>query len=347
MNSEQSFDSSRESSGGSDGKEKRLIERLRDAIRIRHYSRRTEKTYWYWIRYFVLFHGKRHPAGMGAPEVTAFLSWLATERNVAAATQNQALSALLFLYKEVLGIDLPWLGDLVRAQRPVRIPAVLSEAEVRRLLDCVSGVARLMVGPLYGSGLRQIECLSLRVKDVDFAYRQVLVRDGKGARDRVTMLPENLVQPLQQRLGRVRALHGRDVKEGFGEVRLPHALARKYPRAARQWAWQYVFPSGNRSADPENGVVRRHHVHPDTLSRAVSRAARAAGIEKRVSCHTLRHSFATHLLERGYDIRTVQELLGHSDVCTTMIYTHVMNRGARGVKSPLDRLEQPRAAYAR
>ena len=346
MNSGQGSDSACESTGALDRREKRLIERLREAIRSRHYSRRTEQTYWYWIRYFVRFHGTRHPAQMGAPEVTAFLSWLATERNVAAATQNQALSALLFLYKQVLGVELPWLDALVRAQRPVRIPSVLSEAEVRRLLQCVSGSVRLMVGLLYGAGLRQIECLSLRVKDVDFAYRQILVRDGKGARDRVTMLPENLVQPLQQHLGKVRALHGRDLKEGFGEVRLPYALARKYPRAARNWVWQYVFPSGNRSPDPENGVIRRHHVHPDTLSRAVSRAARSAGIEKRVSCHTLRHSFATHLLERGYDIRTVQELLGHSDVSTTMIYTHVMNKGARAVKSPLDRLEQPCAAYA-
>jgi integron integrase len=346
MNSEQPSDSSRETPGGSDGKEKRLVERMREAIRSRHYSRRTEKTYWYWVRYFVFFHGKRHPAEMGAPEVSAFLSWLATERNVAAATQNQALSALLFLYKHVLGVELPWLGELIRAQRPVRLPSVLSEAEVRRLFACVSGPARLMVGFLYGAGLRQIECLSLRVKDVDFAYRQILVRDGKGARDRVTMLPENLVQPLQEHLGRVRALHGRDVKEGFGEVRLPYALARKYPRAARDWKWQYVFPSANRSPDPESGVLRRHHVHPDTLSRAVGRAALRAAIEKRVSCHTLRHSFATHLLERGYDIRTVQELLGHSDVSTTMIYTHVMNKGARGVKSPLDRLEQQNAAYA-
>jgi integron integrase len=345
MNSEQSSDLSRESPGGSDRKEKRLVERMREAIRSRHYSRRTEKIYWYWVRYFVFFHGKRHPAEMGAAEVTAFLSWLATERDVAAATQNQALSALLFLYKHVLGVELPWLGELVRAQRPVRLPSVLSEAEVRRLLACVSGATRLMVGLLYGAGLRQIECLSLRVKDVDFAYRQILVRDGKGARDRVTMLPENLVQPMQEHLGRVRALHARDVKEGFGEVKLPYALARKYPRAARDWKWQYLFPSGNRSPDPESGVLRRHHVHPDTLGRAVGRAALLAGIDKRVSCHTLRHSFATHLLERGYDIRTVQELLGHSDVSTTMIYTHVMNKGARAVKSPLDRLEQPAAAY--
>ena len=328
-----------------DRKEKRLRDRLREAIRSRHYSRRTEKAYWYWIRYFVFFHGKRHPAEMGAAEVSAFLNWLATERDVAAATQNQALSALLFLYGVVLGIELPWLGEMVRAQRPVRLPTVLSEGEVRRLLDCVPESASLMVRLLYGAGLRQIECLSLRVKDIDFAYRQILVRDGKGAKDRATMLPENLVQPLQRHLGKVRLLHGRDLKDGFGEARLPFALARKYPRAGRAWAWQYVFPSGNRSADPDGGAMRRHHVHPDTLSRAVARAASRAGIEKRVSCHTLRHSFATHLLERGYDIRTVQELLGHSDVSTTMIYTHVMNKGARAVKSPLDRLAEPRAGY--
>lgn len=346
MNSGEGVDPLREGAGASDRKQRRLVELLRGAIRARHYSHRTEKAYWYWIRYYVHFHGKRHPAQMGAAEVTAFLSWLAAERNVAAATQNQALSALLFLYKEVLGVQLPWLGELVRAQRPVRLPAVLSEGEVRRLLACVPERMRLPVGLLYGAGLRQIECLSLRVKDVDFAYRQILVRDGKGARDRVTMLPERLVQPLQEHLGRVRLLHGRDLKEGFGEVRLPYALARKYPRAGRSWAWQYVFPSANHSADPADGVMRRHHLHPDTLSRAVGLAAQRACIEKRVSCHTLRHSFATHLLERGHDIRTVQELLGHSDVSTTMIYTHVMNKGARAVKSPLDRLEQPRAAYA-
>ena len=281
MNSEQGSDPTRESFGAADRKEKRLIERLREAIRSRHYSRRTEKAYWYWIRYFVFFHGKRHPSDMGAAEVSAFLSWLATERNVAAATQNQALSALLFLYKHVLGVELPWLGDLVHAKRPVRLPTVLTEAEVRRLLACVRGGVRLMVGLLYGAGLRQIECLSLRVKDLNFAYRQILVRDAKGARDRVTMLPENLVQPLQEHLGWVRALHGRDVKLGFGEVRLPHALARKYPRAARDWAWQYVFPSAHRSPDPDDGAMRRHHLHPDTLGRAEPRRTQRRNREAR------------------------------------------------------------------
>jgi integron integrase len=331
---------------GPDKGRRKLIERFRAAIRERHYSRRTEKAYWYWIRWFIFFHGKRYPAEMGGAEVSAFLSWLATERNVAAATQNQALAALLFLYKRVLGVDLPWLAALVRAQRPVRLPTVLTPGEVRRVLEHTDGMGRLMAGLLYGAGLRQIECLTLRVKDIDFAYRQIVVRDGKGAKDRATMLPEQLVQPLQEHLGRVRALHQRDLAAGYGEVWLPHALERKYPRASREWGWQFVFPSANRSADPESGVIRRHHLHPDTLSRIVSRAARRAAIVKPVSCHTLRHSFATHLLEAGHDIRTVQELLGHADVSTTMIYTHVMNRGARGVKSPLDRLEQRRATYS-
>ena len=336
-----------ESSGlGADGTTNpRLIDRVREAIRSRHYSRRTEKTYWFWIRFFIRYHGMRHPSEMGGAEVQAFLSWLATERNVAAATQNQALSALLFLYQKVLGQELPWLDGIVRAKRPVRLPTVLTEAEVKRLLGELRGVKWLMASLLYGSGLRQIECLSLRVKDVNFAYRQILVRDAKGGKDRATMLPEGLVQPLQEHLGRVRSLHQRDLAQGFGEVSLPYALARKYPRAGYEWGWQFVFPSKNRSADPETGVIRRHHVYPDTLHRAVKHAAQAARIVKPVSCHTLRHSFATHLLEHGQDIRTVQELLGHSDVSTTMIYTHVLNRGARGVRSPLDRLEQARAAY--
>jgi integron integrase len=328
-----------------DDRPRRLIDRFREAIRTRHYSYRTEQAYWYWIRYFIVRNGRRHPAEMGAAEVTAFLSWLATERNVAAATQNQALSALLFLYQRVLGEKLPWLGGMLRAKRPVRLPVVLSEAEVRRLLASLQGVKWLMASLLYGAGLRQSECLMLRVKDVDFAYRQILVRDGKGGKDRVTPLPEAAVQPMQAHLGRVRALHRRDLAEGFGEAWLPNALARKSPRAGFQWGWQFVFPSKNRSADPRSGAIRRHHVYPDTVGRAVKAAAAAAGIVKPVSCHTLRHSFATHLLQSGQDIRTVQELLGHSDVSTTMIYTHVMNKGARAVKSPLDRLEQPSADY--
>ena len=283
---------------------------------------------------------------MGAQEVESFLSWLAYERNVAAATQNQALAALLFLYKRVLGQDLPWFVGMVRAKRPVRAPVVLTQSEVHRLLQGLHGMKWLMASLLYGAGLRQIECLSLRVKDVDFAYRQITVRDGKGGKDRVTMLPGQVVQPLQAHLGRVRSLHRKDLAAGHGEVSLPRALARKYPRAGCEWSWQFVFPSKNLSADPESGVIRRHHLFPDTLQRAVKEAAKAARIVKPVSCHTLRHSFATHLLESGHDIRTVQELLGHSDVSTTMIYTHVLNRGGRGVKSPLDRLEEPRAAYA-
>ena len=332
----QAFDSS--SGADAEIRRPRLREQLHEAIRRRNYSRRTEQAYWFWIRWFIRHHGLRHPAEMGEAEVEGFLSWLAAERNVAAATQNQALSALLFLYKELLGRDLPWFKDLVRAKRPVRVPVVLSRAEVQRLLAQLDGAKWLMASLLYGAGLRQIECLQLRVKDVDFAYRQVLVRDAKGAKDRVTMLPEQAVQPVQTHLGRVRALHQRDLAAGHGEVSLPFALARKYPRAGRDWAWQFVFPSGVLSADPESGVLRRHHLFPDTLGRAVQAAARAARIVKPVTCHTLRHSFATHLLEDGYDIRTVQELLGHSDVSTTMIYTHVLNKGGRGVASPLDRL---------
>ena len=314
-------------------------------MRRRNYSRRTEASYWFWIRWFILHHGKRHPAEMGAGEVEDFLSWLATERNIAAATQNQALSALVFLYKQVLGKDLPWFKSMVRAKRPVRLPVVLTMAETQRLLAQLQGVKWLMASLLYGAGLRQTECLMLRVKDVDFAYRQITVRDGKGGKDRATMLPEQVVQPLQTHLGRVRALHRADLAKGHGEVWLPHALARKYPRAGYDWAWQFLFPSKTLSADPESGVIRRHHIFPDTLQRAVKEAAKAAGIAKPVSCHTLRHSFATHLLESGHDIRTVQELLGHVDVSTTMVYTHVLNRGGRGVKSPLDRLAQERAAY--
>ena len=316
----------------------RLLDRVRDAIRRRHYSDRTEETYIHWIKRFIYFSGKRHPAELGAHEVTAFLNHLAREREVAAATQNQALAALLFLYKEALGTPLPWLDDLERAKRPEHVPTVLAREEVARLLAAMDGPKWLMASLLYGGGLRLRECLKLRVKDVDFSYRQILVRDGKGAKDRVTMLPGSLIEPLQKHLAAVKLLHERDLAQGYGDVELPHALARKYPRAQYEWGWKFVFPSHKRSTDPKTGVIRRHHVYENYLIRGVKEAARAARIHKHVSCHTLRHSFATHLLEAGYDIRTVQELLGHKSVETTMIYTHVMNKGGKGVSSPLDHL---------
>ena len=316
----------------------RLLDQVRAAIRRLNYSRSTEEAYVHWIKRYIYFHGKRHPAELGEAEAAAFLSHLATERRVAAATQGQALAALLFLYKQVLGRDLGWLDGMTRAKRPVRLPTVLSLQEVQGLLSELSGTALLMAGLLYGAGLRHFECLRLRVKDVDFNYRQILVREGKGQKDRVTLLPEKFVEPLRAHLEKVRRLHARDLREGYGEVHLPFALARKYPRAGYEWPWQYVFPSKHRSIDPEDGTIRRHHLDDSVLQRAVKEAARAAGIDKRVSCHTLRHSFATHLLHNGYDIRTVQELLGHSDVSTTMIYTHVLNKGGRGVVSPLDGL---------
>jgi integron integrase len=314
----------------------RLLTQLREAIRYKHYSYRTEQAYVHWVRRFILFSGKRHPATLGEVEVTRFLNHLAVDRQVAAATQDQALSALLFLYREVLKSDLPWLDGLTRPKKPVRLPVVLTEQEVKALLAELSGVHWVVAGLLYGAGLRVLEALRVRVKDIDFDYRQVLVRDGKGAKDRVTMLPDGLVEPLRNYLPRVKRLHERDLAEGFGEVALPYALARKYPNAGREWAWQYVFPSGNRSVDPLTGVIRRHHLDPQTIQRSIRKATRIAGIDKPASCHTLRHSFATHLLRGGYDIRTVQELLGHSDVSTTMVYTHVLNRGGRGVRSPLD-----------
>jgi integron integrase len=314
----------------------RLLDQVRDAIRRRHYSDRTEQTYIHWIKRFIFFSDKRHPKDMGAPEVTAFLSHLARDRDVAAATQNQALAALLFLYKEVLAQPLPWLDDIDRAKRPARLPTVLSSSEAHRLLTHMNGTKWLMASLLYGAGLRLRECLKLRVKDIDFEYRQILVRDAKGAKDRVTMLPASVIEPLKTHLARAKALYQRDLASGHGDVELPDALARKYPKAPYEWAWKFVFPSHKLSTDPRTGVIRRHHVYENYLVRGVKDAVRAAGITKHVSCHTLRHSFATHLLERGQDIRTVQELLGHSSVETTMIYTHVMNKGARGVTSPLD-----------
>lgn len=320
----------------SDAQRPRLLDQVRDAMRRKHYSLRTEASYIHWIKRLIYFHGKRHPRELGEAEITAFLNHLARDRRVAASTQNQALSAILLLYKEVLGRQLAWLDALERPKRPVRLPVVLTETETKALLAQLEGTKWLMASLLYGAGLRLMECLRLRVKDIDFEYRQILVRDGKGAKDRVTMLPDALVEPLRSHLVHAKALHIRDLAEGYGEVHLPFALARKYPNAGREWGWQYVFPSRKLSADPADGVIRRHHLNPDVLQRAVKEAVYRAGITKPASCHTLRHAFATHLLQNGYDIRTVQELLGHKEVSTTMIYTHVLNKGGRGVKSPLD-----------
>jgi integron integrase len=314
----------------------KLLDRVRDAIRRRHYSYRTEETYVHWIKRFIHFHQKRHPDDMGEPELTAFLNYLSRERKVASSTQNQALSAVVFLYKEVLGRPLGLLEGLEWARRPRRVPTVLTTPEVQRLLAHLEGTKWLMASLLYGAGLRLRECLKLRVKDIDFDYRQIIVRDGKGAKDRVTVLPGVVIEPLKLHLIRVKALHEKDLADGYGDVELPGALARKYPRAGYEWGWKFVFPSYKLSADPRTGVIRRHHVFENYLARAVQQAARSAGIPKHVSSHTLRHSFAAHLLENGYDIRTVQELLGHDSVETTMVYTHVMNKGGRGVKSPLD-----------
>lgn len=317
-------------------KQPKLLDQVRAAVRRKHYSPRTAESYTHWIRRFIYFHGIRHPSDLGEREVTAFLNHLASDRNVAASTQNQALSALLFLYREVLDTPLGWLNGLERAKRPARVPAVLTRTEAHAILDQFHGARWLMASLLYGAGLRLRECLKLRIKDVDFEYRQITVRDGKGAKDRVTMLPLGLVLPLKEHLVRVRALHDRDVASGHGDVELPGALAVKYPRMAYEWGWKFAFPSHKLAIDPRTGAVRRHHVYENYLIRAVKEAVRSAGITKHVSCHTLRHSFATHLLESGYDIRTVQELLGHSDVSTTMIYTHVLNKGGQGVTSPLD-----------
>lgn len=316
----------------------RLLDQVRGKIRLKHYSIRTEQANLDWIKRFICHFGKRHPNEMGAREVEAFLTWLAVEGRVAASTQNQAKSALLFLYREVLGADLPWLENVEQAKTPKRLPVVLTQAEVQALLSGLSGTHWLVASMLYGAGMRLMEALRLRVKDVDLTRKEILIRDGKGAKDRVTMLPAALVNPLKTHLLKVKALHDQDIVEGFGEVYLPHALDKKYPTAAREWGWQYVFPSGNRAVDPRSGVVRRHHVQDQSVQRAVKQAVRDAGLTKPATPHTLRHSFATHLLQSGYDIRTVQELLGHSDVSTTMIYTHVLNRGGRGVQSPLDSL---------
>ena len=316
----------------------RLLEQVRARIRFKHYSIRTEHTYVDWIKRFIRHFGKRHPKDMGADEVQSFLTHLAVAGNVAASTQNQAKSALLFLYKEVLALELPWLDKVEAARTPKRLPVVLTRDEVMAVLLRLEGRHGLIARLLYGTGLRIMECLRLRIKDVDFERGEILVRDGKGAKDRVTMLPASVIPALREHVERVRELHRQDLAAGHGEVHLPYALDRKYPSAGREWMWQYVFPSASLSIDPRTGVVRRHHVQDQSVQRAIRQAVRDAGINKPATPHTFRHSFATHLLDSGYDIRTVQELLGHSDVSTTMIYTHVLNRGGRGVASPLDRL---------
>jgi len=315
-----------------------LLDQLRAAVRSRHYSIRTEDTYVQWARRFIVYHDKRHPREMGPIEVQAFLSHLAVDRTVAASTQNQAKSALLFLYRVVLGIELPWLDEIVSAKAPRRLPMVLTLSQVRALLEAMNGPTGLLASLLYGTGMRLLEGLRLRVKDVGFERREIIVREGKGGKDRVTVLPENLIVPLQGQMARARALHDADLAAGRGAVWLPDALAVKYPRAPRAWGWQWVFPSTQLSIDPRTGIERRHHLNEASVQKAVSVAARAAGIDRPCSPHVLRHSFATHLLQAGYDIRTVQELLGHADVSTTMIYTHVLNRGGRGVRSPLDQI---------
>lgn len=315
----------------------RLLDQMRDVIRTRHYSIRTEEAYLQWVRRFILFHDKQHPADMGAPELEAFLTHLAVERNVAASTQSQALSAILFLYREVLRQDLPWLDGVTRAKKPQRLPVVLTPDEVQQVLAQLEGTTALMGLLIYGSGLRLMECVRLRVKDVDFERREILVREAKGNKDRVTMLPKSLVEPLQKHLLRVRERHEEDIEKGHGAVWLPHALAVKKPASPREWGWQYVFPSMRLSKDPRSEEIRRHHVDEKVLQRSIKVALLKAGIHKPATTHSLRHSFATHLLENGYDIRTVQELLGHADVSTTQIYTHVLNRGGLGVRSPLDK----------
>jgi len=315
----------------------RLLDQVRDRIRARHYSLRTEKTYVQWIKRLIRHCGMRHPRDLGAPDVEKFLTHLAVDAKVSASTQNQALAAILFLYKDVLESSLPWLGSVVRAKQSVHLPVILTRDEVRRLLSHLSGTTWLIASLLYGTGLRVQECLHLRVKDLELTRGEIIVRDGKGSKDRVTVLPDTLRPHIDAHLERVRALCESDRREGRQGVSVPYALRRKYPQAATSWGWQYLFPARTFCRDPYSRELVRHHLHPKTMQRAMAAAVHAAGIVKPAGCHTLRHCFATHLLEDGYDIRTVQELLGHSDVKTTMIYTHVLNRGGRGVKSPLDR----------
>jgi integron integrase len=316
----------------------RLLDQVRERIRVLHYALTTEKTYCYWIRFFIRQQGMRHPRNMGAAEVEAFLSYLATARAVSTSTQNQAMHAILFLYKEVLGVALPWLDTVTKAKPSRRLPVVLTRGEVTTLLQHTSGTPGLVVCLLYGTGMRLMEGLRLRVKDIDFAGRSIVIREGKGSKDRVVMLPDSLIEPLKAQLVERRKLHDIDLARGRADVEMPFALDRKYPNAGKEFGWQFVFPTNGYNTDHRTGVVRRHHIHPKTIQRAVKEAATRAKIDKPAHPHLLRHSFATHLLESGADIRTVQELLGHSDVSTTMIYTHVVNRGGRGTVSPLDRL---------
>jgi integron integrase len=316
----------------------RLLDRMRGVLRARHYSLRTEDSYVQWAKRFILFHGKKHPSAMGADEINGYLTHLAVERHVSASTQGQALAAILFLYRDVLGEEIPWLTDLVRAPRRDRAPVVLTRDEVRRLLGEMRGTSQLVARLLYGTGMRLLEGLRLRVKDLDFETGELVVRAGKGNKDRTTPLPRVLTVALRRHLENVRELHDRDVAEGFGRVWMPDALEVKYPKANASWSWQWVFPAARRSTDPRSGAERRHHLGEQVIQRAVQEAVRRSGIEKAATPHTLRHSFATHLLESGHDIRTVQELMGHADVKTTMIYTHVLGLGASGVRSPLDTL---------
>jgi integron integrase len=316
--------------------EQQLVQKIRNQIRLRHYSLRTESTYIQWIRQFLQFHNLKNPLTLNKEEISKFLSYLAIQRKVAASTQNQALAAILFLYRDVLNKPFGWLEDVERAKRPARIPTVLSKKEALSIIQCLEGTKWIMVSLLYGSGLRLMECIRLRVKDIDFAQNRIIVRDAKGRKDRTTILPHKLKEALNQHLKKIKMLHEQDLKEGFGSVYLPYALEKKYPNASCEWIWQFVFPSSKRSSDPLTGAIRRHHVNEASLQRSVSAAIRMAGINKAASCHTFRHSFATHLLECGCDIRTVQELLGHKDLNTTMIYTHVLRKDIPSIKSPID-----------
>jgi integron integrase len=316
----------------------KLLDRLREALRSRHYSRRTEQTYCQWVKRFIFFHNVRHPKEMAEPEINAFLTYLAVKDRVSASTQNQALSALLFLYRHVIGREVGDLGEVIRARKPTRLPVVMTREEVKAVRANLPGDKWLMASLMYGAGLRLMECLRLRVQDIDFSRNEVLVRDGKGAKDRITMLPASLKAPLQDHLKKVKAVHERDLADGWGRVQLPMALERKYPNALKEWRWQWVFPQEKRWKNAKTGEQGRHHVDESLVQKAVRAAVSRAGLTKRATCHTFRHSFATHLLEGGYDIRTVQELLGHADVKTTMIYTHVLNRGPSGVRSPVDGL---------